>query len=173
MKDMVKRWWILLAAIAVLIVAAGMLWHIVRSMPSLGPVLAYAEEPEADDAGKVPPGRILGKQVGYAAVIGTDDAVQVRKRSGQTVGTECTITPLEKHSYGGWSTNRFQVVTGGHTFTGYCAQPSKPTTSGTYPVSELKNDLIKFLLLCGEEGPLYNGYGRYIYDEDDHNVYAG
>ena len=66
MKDMVKRWWILLAAIAVLIVAAGMLWHIVRSMPSLGPVLAYAEEPEADDAGKVPPGRILGKQVGYA-----------------------------------------------------------------------------------------------------------
>ena len=172
MKDMVKRWWILLAAIAVLIVAAGMLWHIVRSMPSLGPVLAYAEEPEADDAGKVPPGRILGKQVGYAAVIGTDDAVQVRKRSGQTVGAECTITPLEKHSYGGWSTNRFQVVTGGHTFTGYCAQPSKPTTSGTYPVSELKNDLIKFLLLCGEEGPLYNGYGRYIYDEDDHNVYA-
>lgn len=149
------------------------------------------DKASADKSGDeyVPPGRILGKTVGMALVTGTDDSAAGAKDGGkeaaggavlksaglkaaQSVGANCTITPLETHSYGAWSTNRFQVVTGGHTYTGYCAQPSKPTTSGTYPVSELKNDTIKFLLMCAPGGPLFSKYGPGLYNEADNNMYA-
>ena len=164
--------------------------------PSDGGGKAEADKPSGDNKpgdNYVPPGRILGRSIGMAQVTGTDDQAasaggkdaqaesaplksagikSTGLKAAQSVGSTCTITPQESHSYGAWSTHRFKVVTGGHTYTGYCAQPSKPTTSGTYPVSELKNDTIKFLLMCAPGGPLFSKYGPGLYNEADNNMYA-
>ncbi len=122
------------------------------------------ETPEAEDTkeGDVPPGRILGASAGTAKVVG-DDTGGAMLKSAQQVGSTCVITRQEEHFYGSWSTFRLKVETGGHSYTGYCAQPSRDTPSGTYPVSELKNDRVKFMLMCSPGGPLYKKYGPSLF----------
>lgn len=98
------------------------------------------------------------------ALIRDDGAAHAQASDGtQQVGSTCKITHGKEHFYGSWSTIQLKVVTGGNTFTGYCAQPSKETPEGTFNVSELNNDTIKFLLMCSPGGPLYKQLGPELF----------
>lgn len=103
-------------------------------------------------------------------ILGTAEVVNPKLRS--TVGSNCTITPGTYHSYGSWDTCEFTVSTETGDYLGFCAQPSKDTTSGVYQVSELQNDLIKALILCYIVPELYTQIGKNLYNQSDNNSYA-
>nr|WP_305137527.1 VaFE repeat-containing surface-anchored protein [uncultured Schaedlerella sp.] len=103
---------------------------------------------EASASGRVPIGRKTIGDYGTAYVIGSSG-----RMLRSAVNSNCTITPGTVHSYGNWATTEFRVVTDKGHYMGYCAQPNKPTPSGTYQVSELDNPRIKMALMFGADGP--------------------
>lgn len=106
--------------------------------------------------------------------LGIDAILTSGPMTRSAVGSAVTIRPGTSHSYGSWSTYEYNITTGSGQFLGYCAQPMLTSPNGTYTVSELNHELIKAALLIAPGGmpEMYNNYGRNIYNEADHNVYA-
>lgn len=91
---------------------------------------------------------ITGENLG-TAVINDPNGISLFS----TVGSNCTITPGQYHSYGSWDTCEFSVTSDSGNHLGFCAEPNSATPSGIFQVSELNNNLIKFALMLAPNGP--------------------
>ena len=86
-----------------------------------------------------------------ALAIGTIKRVQFQASAVTADGASVKITKGESISYGhGWATSVFSITTGGQKITGYCANPSKKSLSGTFPAVKMpnteNNNLIKLMI---------------------------
>lgn len=64
-----------------------------------------------------------------------------------------TITPGDPTHYGSWMTNHFTANDGKDTFEAFCAQPNKPTPSGTFTAYPLNNIALKYAVWAYEQNP--------------------
>ena len=83
--------------------------------------------------------KALGEKLGLSMSAYAADSKQV------------LITPGASTAYGNWSTNHFTADDGSDTFEAFCAQPMKPTPSGTFTAYPLNNIALKYAVWAYEQ----------------------
>ena len=81
----------------------------------------------------------------FGAIIGV---IQNSKKVAGAItqnGTNVTVSPGEElYNYGDWETHKYSIQSGATTFVGFCANPTKRTSAGSYPADLIDSSAEKY-----------------------------
>ncbi len=81
----------------------------------------------------------------FGAIIGV---IQNSKKEAGAItqnGANVTVSPgAELYNYGDWETHKYSIQSGATTFVGFCANPTKRTSAGSYPADLIDSSAEKY-----------------------------
>ena len=81
----------------------------------------------------------------FGAIIGVTQ--NSKKEAGAITqnGANVTVSPgAELYNYGDWETHKYSIQSGATTFVGFCANPTKRTSAGSYPADLIDSSAEKY-----------------------------